>query len=552
MSEGRFEYLEVLGEGTSGTVYRARDEAGREVAVKLFRANVARDPAQLKRFRREVEIARELRHENLVATFHGGQALGGRLYIATELVRGGDLHQVLTRAGPFPEAAALVVLRDVLTGLDTLDQKGLVHRDVKPGNVLLSEEGRALLSDFGLAKPAGPLAAAAAAAADERDLARGEGPPSAATLFARITATGEVVGTPYYLAPEQILGARDVDVRADIYAAGVVLFELLTGRPPFDGASVVEIAEAHLSSPVPDLPAMIPGLSPGTAALACALLEKHRELRPPTPGHAAARAEALVPDMALAREALRAHLALSRERDVGATVMLPARATARSGTLSSGPAGHARARPLTARWRLDLLTERGTLRLFAIAGEVLEAGRDAVDRSENDVCLRVRGGGEGADTASKKISSRHFRIEAVESRAVIVDLGSKGGTRLDGVKLVPQAPVPLKPLTTVSVAGVLELEAHTLRSPQGAVEAVLLQRPQNGPEHAYALVRERIRLGVRGGLPAVGLPAGTGADLAVRQGRFFLDGHPIDAGDLFETVGGMGVEVGEILPDDMK
>jgi len=556
MAVAQFTYLEVLGEGTSGTVYRATDALGREVAVKLFRANVARDPAQLKRFRREVEIATELRHENLVRTYAGGQAQGGRLFIATEIVAGGDVHRLLLCEKRLSEGAALAIVHDVLRALDHLDEKGLVHRDVKPGNVLLAEDGRALLTDFGLAKPAGHLAAAAAAEAAERGAERGLDAPAVAALFSRITATGEVVGTPYYLAPEQILGARDVDVRADIYAAGVVLYELLTGRPPFDGASVVEIAERHLSAPVPDMAPLAPEISPGATALVHALLAKHREQRPGTPGEAAAHALALIPDIAAARAEVRA--ALARTRGVLAVAAASngpggtgAALTQRSGTLTSGQTdGPTRARG--ARWRLDLTTAKGTLRLIVFAGTRLEAGRDSVDRSDNDVCLRVLGGGEGADTASKKISARQMRFELEEGRVLVTDLGSKGGTRVDGQKLVSKAPTPLRPLSTISIAGVLELEAHTLRSPTGSVEALLLLRPQNGSGQAYALVRERLRIGVRGGLPSAGLPRGAGAELFIMGGRFFLDGHPLDVGDLFETVGDLGVEVCEILPGDMK
>src|SRR4051812_35967823 len=114
MGATAFEYLDVLGEGTSGTVYRARDAAGREVAVKLFRANVATDPALLKRFRREVEIALALEHENLVATRDGGQTAAGRLFLSTELIAGGDARRLLGALGKLPEAAALSIARDVL------------------------------------------------------------------------------------------------------------------------------------------------------------------------------------------------------------------------------------------------------------------------------------------------------------------------------------------------------------------------------------------------------------------------------------------------------
>src|SRR5205085_3027350 len=159
------------------------------------------------------------------------------------------------------EAAALSIARDVIRALAYLSSQKLVHRDVKPENVLVRDDGIAKLSDFGLARSAQPGGA-------------------------RLTATGEVLGTPYYMAPEQIQGKKDVDVRADLYSVGCMLYEWLTGKKPFDGASVVDILGGHMKGEPADLAAACPGVAPQTVALVKALMTKDREKRPQDPAAA--------------------------------------------------------------------------------------------------------------------------------------------------------------------------------------------------------------------------------------------------------------------------
>jgi serine/threonine-protein kinase len=281
-----FEYYETLGEGVAGIVYRAKDPKGREVAVKLLRESAARDAELLRRFKREVDLATELEHPNLVAAYEGGQTAAGRLYLSSEFVRGANAARLLEHNRPLAEAAALSLARDVFRALEFLRKRNLVHRDVKPENILVGEDGAAKLSDFGLARSAAPGGA-------------------------RLTATGEVLGTPYYLAPEQIQAKKDVDGRADLYSVGCMLHEWLAGARPYDGATVVEILAGHLRQPIPDLAALRPGVRPDVAALVRELMEKDRERRLADPAAAARRCEEALAALGAGdgREAVRAALA---------------------------------------------------------------------------------------------------------------------------------------------------------------------------------------------------------------------------------------------------
>lgn len=525
MTATTFDYLESLGTGTSGTVYRAKDRNGREVAVKIFRDTVAKDPTLYKRFKREIDIATQLEHENLVATYEGGKTAAGKLFLATELLSGGDVHRLLERAGPLSEAAALSIAADLLRGLAYLHSKRLVHRDVKPENILLSKEGIAKLSDFGLAKVAAPDGA-------------------------RVTATGEVIGTPYYLAPEQIRGEKDIDVRADLYSTGAVLFELLCGKPPFEGPTVVDILAAHLRSPVPDLAARRPGLQPGTVALVAGLLEKDRAKRPADPAAVAKAAEELLARLGAGdgRAAVREVMA-RQAAGVEAGEAAPRAAgtqTSAVPTLSARDTAVARF-GRTPRIKITLEAPRGALQLFAFAGERVQLGRDGIDKSDNDICLRVRG--PNGVELSKKIDSRHMKIDIDKSGAYVRDLEGPGGTRLNGQRLLPNVKAPIAPPGTISLSGgALELEARVVPGDAGPA-AVIIRRPNNSPEQVYALIRDRLIIGSRLGVPVIG--ASEGSILAVGEGGFTVNGRPIAPGARLEA-SGLAWEVEEIRPEDMK
>ena len=224
---GHYRILALLGRGGMAEVYRAVDERlDREVALKVLPPEFAWDPERVERFEREVKAAARLSHPNIVTVHEFGQGEGQHFYTMA-LMPGGDL-KARIRAHPEGMAAdeARRVLATVSLALDYAHHRGFVHRDVKPENILFDEEGRPQLTDFGIA----------------RAMAEGT-----------LTAAGMVIGSPHYMSPEQAQGLR-VDGRSDLYSLGVVLYEMLTGRLPFEAGNTLAVAYAHVNHPVPELP----------------------------------------------------------------------------------------------------------------------------------------------------------------------------------------------------------------------------------------------------------------------------------------------------------
>jgi class 3 adenylate cyclase/ABC-type oligopeptide transport system substrate-binding subunit/streptogramin lyase/predicted Ser/Thr protein kinase len=223
----------LLGEGGTGAVYLAIDEnLDRPVALKLLPPELSRDERFRKRFLREARMAAHLEHPGIVPIYAAGEA-DGQLYLAMRHVRGTDLRRMLERDGRLEPSRSIRILAPVAEALDAAHAQGLVHRDVKPGNILVEEGDRAFLADFGLAK-------------------------HAATVNS-LSREGAFSGTIDYIAPEQIEGG-EVDGRADVYALACVLFESLTGRPPFERDTDVAVVFAHLKDPPPSLGALRPEL----------------------------------------------------------------------------------------------------------------------------------------------------------------------------------------------------------------------------------------------------------------------------------------------------
>jgi hypothetical protein len=244
----------LAGRGGMSVVYRAHDERlGRDVALKLLAPELTDDEQFRKRFLRESRIAASLNHPNIVPVYSAGE-IGGMLYLAMRFVEGADLKALLRRESRLEPARALALLGQVASALDTAHGHGLVHRDVKPANILLEgapPDETAYLADFGLTK--------------------------AETSRAGATATGQLVGTLDYVAPEQIRG-ETLDGRADVYALGCVLYECLTGKPPFAHASDVAVLYAHLHDAPPPASELRPGLPPALdASLARALAKEPEE-----------------------------------------------------------------------------------------------------------------------------------------------------------------------------------------------------------------------------------------------------------------------------------
>ncbi|MEU6588629.1 protein kinase [Streptomyces sp. NPDC046881] len=264
LAGGRYQLRDLLGEGGMASVHLAYDAVlDRQVAIKTLHTELGREQAFRERFRREAQAVAKLTHTNIVSVFDTGEdALNGMTtpYIVMEYVEGRPLGSVLEQDirqfGAMPADQALKVTADVLAALEISHEMGLVHRDIKPGNVMVTKRGVVKVMDFGIAR------------------AMQSGVTS-------MTQTGMVVGTPQYLSPEQALG-RGVDARSDLYSVGIMLFQLVTGRLPFDADSPLAIAYAHVQEE-PVAPSSVNrALPPAVDALVARALKKNPNERFPT------------------------------------------------------------------------------------------------------------------------------------------------------------------------------------------------------------------------------------------------------------------------------
>jgi eukaryotic-like serine/threonine-protein kinase len=236
---GRYKLGSKLGSGGMSTVYLAQDEVlDRPVAVKLLHREISEEVDQLERFRREARAAARLSHPNLVSVIDAGED-EGRPYIVFEYVEGDTLKKRIQQEGEMPVDEAIAYAIEIGRGLIAAHGRKLVHRDVKPQNVLIDRDGRAKVTDFGIARSL-----------------ESEG----------MTATGRVLGTTDYVSPEQAMG-EDVDERSDVYSLGVVFYEMLTGDVPFSAETQVGVAMKHVNEPLPDVLAKRPEVSAAVAAV---------------------------------------------------------------------------------------------------------------------------------------------------------------------------------------------------------------------------------------------------------------------------------------------
>ena len=254
--DGRYAVTARIAHGGMATVYLAMDtRLDRQVALKVMHAELARDEEFVRRFIGEAKSVARLSHQNVVAVFDQGSD-GPFLYLAMEYVPGRTLKEMLRERGRFTPAAALDIMAGVLDGLAAAHASGIVHRDVKPENVLLTADGRLKVADFGLAR-------AQAAAAHTR--------------------AGLLIGTVAYLPPEQVTG-DSTGPRSDVYSAGVVLFELLTGRQPFTGDTPIAVAYQHVNTDVPAPSSLVPGIPAAVDQLVLAATSRDPALRPADAG----------------------------------------------------------------------------------------------------------------------------------------------------------------------------------------------------------------------------------------------------------------------------
>lgn len=230
---GRYEILELLGEGGMGAVFRAHDrELDRVVALKVIRPEFASNAQVLQRFKQELVLARQITHRNIIRIFDLGSS-GSMRFITMEYIEGEDVSSIIARRGKLPAAEAAEIVRQVCRGLEVAHDEGVVHRDLKPQNIMIDRQGKALVMDFGIARSA---------------------------TAANLTRTGALMGTPTYMSPEQAQGQK-VDPRSDLYTLGIIFYEMLVGVPPFDAdnpmATLVRRIQEKPTPPI-DLEASIP------------------------------------------------------------------------------------------------------------------------------------------------------------------------------------------------------------------------------------------------------------------------------------------------------
>jgi formylglycine-generating enzyme required for sulfatase activity/tRNA A-37 threonylcarbamoyl transferase component Bud32 len=267
----QYEIIRELGRGGMGVVYLARHRlTKRQEVLKLVSARLLDEPGYTERFLREMESIAKLDHPNIVKAYGAFQA-GKLLVLAMEYVDGETLAQMVRKDGPLPVATACLYAREVAQGLQHAFERGMIHRDIKPQNLMVGRDGKrriVKILDFGLAKPA-----------SESEQSRG------------LTRTGSTLGTPHYMAPEQIEDAAKVDIRADLYSLGCTLYFLLSGSPPFEGNGDIKLFDAHrrsLPEPIQSIRNDVPG---EVAGVVSKLLQKDPARRYQTPGELAKAVE---------------------------------------------------------------------------------------------------------------------------------------------------------------------------------------------------------------------------------------------------------------------
>ncbi|GMV82678.1 MAG: hypothetical protein AMXMBFR7_38620 [Planctomycetota bacterium] len=319
---GDYRLLERLGRGRMGDVYKAKHVlAERVVALKVLGRNKNLERENLERFQRELRLAGQLEHPNLVKTYDAG-VLNGVQFLEMEYVEGESLDVRIARLGKLDEAEALQVAIGLTRALEHAHAQGLVHRDVKPDNVLLAENNLAKLCDLGLAK----------SLEDSSEL----------------TLTGQVVGTPHYLSPEQALGQKPIDHRADLYSLGATLYHTLTGRTPFEAHSAGQLMEAHVRGKLTNPKDANPSLSGGIVAVVTKLMAKNAADR-------YASATELLADLErLQRGEAPLHAGLDANRSVVLPPgVAPERLQARERSKRSGCLGRAGMLALAAYWLVE-------------------------------------------------------------------------------------------------------------------------------------------------------------------------------------------------------
>jgi YVTN family beta-propeller protein len=359
---GSYRLLGELGRGGMGVVYRAEHEhLQRVVALKLLTPDLAESPGFRERFQRESRLAASVDHANIVPVYDAGD-IGGTLYLAMRFIEGTDLAAVLAREGRLAPERAARVIGEVASALDAAHARGLVHRDVKPANVMIDAE-RCYLTDFGLTKP---FAAEATA----------------------LTQAGQFLGTADYVAPEQVEG-RPLDGRADVYSLGCVLYECVTGARPYPRPAGVAVLYAHLREPAPRATEAAPGLPPAIDAVIATAMAKNPDERYRTAGDLAAAARAALARPAPPPTAARTPVAAAPPTAPAVTPTLPPPTVPRPPTAATG----------------ELHTYRRRQRRAGIV-----AGLVALAVAVAAAVLLLAGGDEGGEPSQPRVAGEPLEV----------------------------------------------------------------------------------------------------------------------------------------------
>ncbi|HEX8731778.1 MAG TPA: FHA domain-containing serine/threonine-protein kinase [Ktedonobacterales bacterium] len=392
--KNRYKLVDERGRGSMATVYIGRDlETNRIYAVKALSREAAADSELSERFKREFELLSRISGPHVVAPVDFGEDKGV-LFIVMDYVDGHTLKHAVLTGGPFQPRRAIDVIEQSAAGVASAASRGVTHRDIKPQNLLLMVDGTVKLTDFGLAR-----------SHESKD----------------ITVTGFFVGTPYYVAPEQVENSRRVDTRADLYSLGCVFFELLTGRVPFEGEHAWDVVMKHLNSPIPSVTALRPDLSPAYDAFFQRALAK--------------RPEARFQSAAEFTEAADALLGGSQAPQAGAA----------SGALDASAAGRA----------VSALVEMSAGQIFALTAADMVIGRSDPQRNVfPDIDLLPL-------DPNQTVSRRHARLMRRDGHCYVEDLNAFNRTRVNGRPLVPHEDVELHDGDTLRLGNIdLRFEAR--------------------------------------------------------------------------------------------
>ncbi|MDE3228763.1 MAG: protein kinase [Chloroflexota bacterium] len=392
--KNRYKLVDERGRGSMATVYIGRDlETNRIYAVKALSREAAADSELSERFKREFELLSRISGPHVVAPVDFGEDKGV-LFIVMDYVDGHTLKHAVLTGGPFQPRRAIDVIEQSAAGVASAASRGVTHRDIKPQNLLLMVDGTVKLTDFGLAR-----------SHESKD----------------ITVTGFFVGTPYYVAPEQVENSRRVDTRADLYSLGCVFFELLTGRVPFEGEHAWDVVMKHLNSPIPSITALRPDLTPAYDAFFQRALAK--------------RPEARFQSAAEFTEAADALLGGSQAPQAGAV----------SGALDASAAGRA----------VSALVELSAGQVFALTAADMVIGRSDPQRNVfPDIDLLPL-------DPNQTVSRRHARLMRRDGHCYVEDLNAFNRTRVNGRPLVPHEDVELHDGDTLRLGNIdLRFEAR--------------------------------------------------------------------------------------------